>query len=90
MALGGIKLRVAKGEDGAKRKGWITRRTGKGLSGRIRGRSCVVVDSGKKPTKGPARHFKGRGSTLRFMGCYIKESDAKRALARAVKRANLK
>lgn len=45
------------------------------ITRRIRGkqRHCVQVDSGKK-TKG----FKGKGSTLRFHGCFISKTDAQK------------
>lgn len=41
--------------------------------GKLRGRTCVVVETGKR-----APGFKGRGSTKRFMGCFKSRADAAR------------
>lgn len=45
--------------------------------GKLRGRHCVEVETGKR-----AKGFKGKGSTKRFMGCYISKADANKAASR--------
>ena len=61
----------------ARVSGKATIRMGKG---KLRGRHCVVVETGKR-----APGFKGRGSTKRFMGCFVSKAKAQARAAKSSK-----